>query len=251
MSIRSFALCSALLMTAAPAGAQQFNDWLTPRPGYTVGSGDESAQYGDARRIAYDNGYREGVERGEKAVRDRRALDVEREQDYRNADNGYNRSFGDQNLYRDMFRSGFADGYRTAYNRYGYNGGYSGGPYYGRTCRAAARHRLGLSPAILGRIGGYGNGSVYGSSYAFQNGVNDGYQKGRDDAQDRKYPDDARQKWYRSGDRHYDNRYGSRDVYEDQYRRGFQEGYDRAYRELRSVLRRRQRGRGSPARQPE
>ena len=79
MSIRLFALCSALLMTAAPAGAQQFNDWMTPRPGYTVGSGDESAQYGDARRIAYDNGYRKGVERGENAVRDRRALDLERE----------------------------------------------------------------------------------------------------------------------------------------------------------------------------
>ena len=115
MSIRLFALCSALLMTAAPAGAQQFNDWMTPRPGYTVGSGDDSAQYGDARRIAYDNGYRKGVERGENAVRDRRALDLEREKDYRNADNGYNRSFGDKNLYRNMFRNGFADGYRTAY----------------------------------------------------------------------------------------------------------------------------------------
>ena len=68
MSIRSFALCSALLITAAPAGAQQFNDWMTPHPGYSVGSGDESAQYGDARRIAYDNGYRKGVERGENAV---------------------------------------------------------------------------------------------------------------------------------------------------------------------------------------
>ena len=50
-------------------------------------------------------------------MRDRRALDFEREKDYRNADNGYNRSFGDKNLYRNMFRNGFADGYRTAYNR--------------------------------------------------------------------------------------------------------------------------------------
>jgi len=221
-------------MTAAPAGAQQFNDWMTPRPGYTVGSGDESAQYGDTRRIAYDNGYRKGVERGEKAVRDRRALDVEREKDYRNADNGYNRSFGDKNLYRDMFRNGFADGYRTAYDRYAYNGGYSGGPYSGG--RVEARRDTGWGypyPRYPDWNRGYGNGSVYGSSYAFQNGVNDGYQKGRDDARDDKYPDYARQKWYRSGDRHYDNRYGSRQVYEDQYRSGFREGYERAYRELR------------------
>ena len=62
--------------------------------------------------------------------------------------------------------------------------------------------------------------------------MNDGYQKGRDDARDGKYPDYARQKWYRSGDRHYDDRYGSRQVYEDQYRSGFREGYERAYREL-------------------
>ena len=231
MSIRSFALCSALLITAAPAGAQQFNDWMTPHPGYSVGSGDKSAQYGDARRIAYDNGYRKGVERGENAVRDRRALDLEREKDYRNADNGYNRSFGDKNLYRDMFRNGFADGYRTAYNRYGSNGGYSGGPYYGG--RVEPRRDTGWGyPRYPGANRGYGNGSVYGSSYAFQNGVNDGYQKGRDDARDGKYPDYARQKWYRSGDRHYDDRYGSRQVYEDQYRSGFRDGYERAYRDL-------------------
>src|SRR6476661_8048992 len=137
MSIRSFALCSALLVTAAPAGAQQFNDWMTPHPGYSVGSGDGSAQYGDARRIAYDN--------------------------------GYNRSFGDKNLYRDMFRNGFADGYRTAYDRYGSNGGYSGGPYYGG--RVEPRRDTGWGyPRYPGANRGYGNGSVYGSSYAFQNG---------------------------------------------------------------------------------
>ena len=63
MSIRIIALCSALLLAAAPAGAQQFNDWMTPRPGYTVGSGVE-IRTGQAIRaaVAYDNGYREGVE---------------------------------------------------------------------------------------------------------------------------------------------------------------------------------------------
>ena len=49
--------------------------------------------------------------------------------------------------------------------------------------------------------------------------MNDGYQKGRDDARDGTYPDHARQKWYRSGDRHYDDRYGSRQVYEDRLSR--------------------------------
>jgi hypothetical protein len=239
MSIRILALSSTLLFAAAPAGAQQFNDWMSPHPAYTVGSDsrDQYGQYGDARRIAYDNGYRKGVERGEKAVRDRKPLDLEREKDYRNADNGYSRSYGDKNRYRDLFRNGFSEGYRTAYNRYAYNGGYSGAPNGG--WRGDVRRDGGYStpryPGYSGGYGGYRNGTGYGygASYAFQNGVNDGYQKGRDDARDGKYPDYARQKWYRSGDRHYDNQYGSRQVYEDQYRAGFRDGYERAYRELR------------------
>ena len=78
------------------------------------------------------------------------------------------------------------------------------------------------------------NLSYYGygvSRVAYQNGLNDGYEKGLDDARDRKYPDLHRQKWYRSGDRHYESRYGSKDAYKDQYRRGFEEGYQRAYRD--------------------
>ena len=95
-----------------------------------------------------------------KAVRDRRALDLEREKDYRNADNGYNRSFGDKNRYRDIFRNGFADGYRSAYNRYGYNAGYSGGPYYGG--RAEPRRDSGLGyPGYPGSNRGYRTGSGY------------------------------------------------------------------------------------------
>jgi hypothetical protein len=241
MSIRSLALSAALLLAAAPAGAQQFNDWMSPHSAYTVGADSRDqygyGQYGDARRIAYDNGYRKGVERGEKAVRDRKPLDVEREKDYRNADSGYSRSYGDKNRYRDIFRNGFAEGYHTAYNQYAYNGGrYSPAPYGG--WRGEVRPNGGYSTPRYpgnGGYGGYRNGTGYGyaASYAFQNGVNDGYQKGRDDAQDGKYPDYARQKWYRSGDRHYDSQYGSRQVYEDQYRSGFREGYERAYRELR------------------
>ena len=236
MSIRILALSSALLAAAVPAGAQQFNDWLTPRAGYAVGidSRESTGQsYRDTRQVAYDNGYREGLRCGENAARGRRAFDLERERDYRNGDSGYNRNFGDRDRYRESFRSGFAEGYRISFSRYGYNGGYSGGGSYGGP---VDQRRDGVwNYPGSGRYPGYGNGGgyAYGTGYAFQNGVNDGYQRGRDDARDRKYPDYARQKWYRSGDRHYDDHYGSREAYRVQYRRGFQEGYDRAYRELR------------------
>ena len=72
-------------------------------------------------------------------------------------------------------------------------------------------------------------GGYYGPAYG--NGVNDGYEKGREDARDRDAYDPLRHKWYREGDRNYKNEYGSRQQYENVYREGFKEGYDRGYRE--------------------
>jgi hypothetical protein len=80
MSIRAFVFGTSLLLAAAPAGAQQFNAWMDQR---SPSWGDSRApQYDaryDSRRIAYDNGYREGMRDGESAVRDRRPFDVDRE----------------------------------------------------------------------------------------------------------------------------------------------------------------------------
>jgi hypothetical protein len=229
MSIRIFTLCTALLTLAAPAGAQEFNNWMETRTAY---AGDAQWSYGgDSRRIAYDNGYREGRRDGDNAARDGKRFDLEREKDFRNADRGYNRSYGDRNRYRDSFRSGYAEGYREAYGRYG-NGSYGGraiprqdrGPSGYPSYPQDSRRYPGNSP-------GYGYG--YGSNAAFQNGVNDGYEQGIDDLRHNRYPEYARQKWYRSGDHNYNSRYGPREAYKDQYRRGFQQGYERAYREGR------------------
>ena len=84
-------------------------------------------------------------------------------------------------------------------------------------------------PSYPGTSGGYGG---YNNA-AFQNGVNDGYEKGRDDARRNRSFDPLRQEWYRSGDRHYDSRYGSRDQYKDVYRQGFRDGYERGFNEWR------------------
>jgi hypothetical protein len=225
------AAAAALFMVSAPANAQ-VNGWLDQRPGY---SDDYRQSYYDARRVAYDNGYREGLRDGEAAARRRRPLDIRREKDWRKADAGYNRSYGNKERYRDSFRSGYSDGYRAAYDRASYNGGY----YDPRSSRRDGGYGYpGTYPGYpqggrtypQGRYGDYGTGVAH---IAFQNGVNDGYDKGLDDARDRKYPDPTRQKWYSQGDRHYEGRYGSREAYKAQYRRGFQEGYQRAYRDAR------------------
>lgn len=206
MTAQFLTISAALVAFSATPAVAQPNAWLGTPASYAAG--DYRASYADARRAAHDNGYRDGLKRGEQAARDRRPVDFQRERDYRSADGGYNRNYGDRNLYRDNYRDGFSKGFRDG--------------YHGRGPIASSR---GDDP----RAWGYGRSTAgYG---AHQNGVSDGYRKGLDDVEDGKYPDARRQKWYREGDHDYDKRYGSKDAYKLEYRRGFEQGYARAYRD--------------------
>jgi hypothetical protein len=223
------AVVIAGLALAAPASAQ-----LAGRPDWTYA--DEARQpYNESRRIAYDNGYREGAKEGEREGRRGDAFDYQDEGTWRNADKGYHRSFGDRQRYEAAFRTGYAAGYTDAYRRFarnGYDDRRGGGVYQNRG---------------YGYPGGYPGGSYPGGGYpgtyrypnerygynspAYANGVNDGYEKGREDARDRDAYDPLRHKWYREGDRHYKSAYGPRQQYENVYREGFKAGYERGYRE--------------------
>ena len=68
------------------------------------------------------------------------------------------------------------------------------------------------------------------SNVAFDNGYNDGVDKGREDAGDRDSYDPNRHRWYRNADRGYEGRYGVKDQYREMYREGFLAGYNQAYR---------------------
>ena len=68
------------------------------------------------------------------------------------------------------------------------------------------------------------------SSVAFDNGYNDGLDKGREDSRDRDSYDPNRHSRYRSADHGYEKRYGSKDEYRQVYRDGFRAGYDNAFR---------------------
>jgi len=216
-----------VLLGGAPAAAQN-NGWLGAPPAY---SGDDwRAPYQDARRAAYDNGYRDGVKRGEQAARDRKVFNERVERDYRDGDNGYNRSYGDRERYRDDYRGGFAQGYREGYYRRDSRSDY---PANGN-----GRYGTGNSGWGYGNGNGYGygtgnrNGYGYGRNAgygAFQNGASDGYRKGLEDIEKRRNPDVTRHSWYRGGDHDYDEVYGSKDAYRVEYRRGFQEGYSQAF----------------------
>lgn len=192
------------LVIAAPACAQ----WTRPDSRYGYGSNT------DVRRIAYERGFREGIDEGERDGRSRDAFRYQDERDFQRADSGYHRSYGDRDRYRENFRSGFVNGYGEGYRRYARPDNYGDGRYDDR------------------RGGGYPQGrDAYLSP--FEIGARDGYEKGREDARDRDRADARAHRWYREGDREYNSRYGNREQYKNEYRRGFVAGYDRGYREAR------------------
>ena len=74
-------------------------------------------------------------------------------------------------------------------------------------CGAAYYERPVTSPRVADR--------------AFDHGVNDGYDIGRDDARHHRRPEPERAARFRSADHYYDSHYGSRDDYRRIYRDGF------------------------------
>jgi hypothetical protein len=169
----------------------------------------------ELERRAYDNGYRDGVNAADKDVRRGRTFSMERHDDWRDADDGYHRDYGDREFYRRVFRDGFRAGYSETFNRYA-SGGYRGpGGIF-------------APPVYSGRVP-YPQTYGYGSTAA-QIGYRDGLEVGRNDARDGESYDPRRSKRYRSADHDYDRRYGSEDAYKREYRDAFQRGYDEGYR---------------------
>jgi hypothetical protein len=231
LSLSTVAL--AALVFSTPAHAQT-HGWLDNGPAYAA---PDRQSYYDSRRVAYDNGFREGVKQGEKDARQNRPFAYQDERTFQRADKGYHREFGTLDRYRQTFRTGYAAGYSDGYERYAPSYGYGNGRY--GQGRAVPRRDNG----VWGGTAGYpqypqypqypGSYGRYGSirDVARQNGFNDGLEKGSEDARKNRSFDPLRHDWYRSGDRHYERSYGSRDEYKDFYRDGFKSGYERGYRE--------------------
>ncbi len=92
------------LAFSAPAQAQpNGNAW-----------GYRRNQDGATVRVAYDNGYRAGYDRGLQDARGRR-YDYRRDNVYRDGNWGYDGRYGDRDDYRRSFQQGFAAGYDAAF----------------------------------------------------------------------------------------------------------------------------------------
>jgi hypothetical protein len=73
-----------------------------------------NSRYGSA---AYDNGFRDGLEKGREDVRDNDSFDPVRHSRYRSADRGYQSRYGTKEQYKLTYRDGFEAGYAQGYGR--------------------------------------------------------------------------------------------------------------------------------------
>lgn len=67
--------------------------------------------------VAFDNGYRDGLEKGREDRRDNDSFDPVRHSRYRAADRGYESRYGTREQYKLAYREGFEAGYEQAYGR--------------------------------------------------------------------------------------------------------------------------------------
>ena len=65
--------------------------------------------------VPYDNGYRDGLEKGREDANDRDSYDPVRHSWYRSGDRGYNSRYGTKDSYKLAYRDGFEAGYNQAY----------------------------------------------------------------------------------------------------------------------------------------
>jgi hypothetical protein len=202
-----FTVLPALAVAALLAGPPS----LAAQPyGHAYGRDDND------HRAAYDNGYRRGLEHVERDARNGRAMNVRNDRDYRDADWGYDRHDGSREEYQEAFRNGFQRGYAEAYQR---SGGYGYGQVPPRYDRDGDRDRDDRAPVYREE-----------RTPAFNNGYQDGLQKGREDAEHHKSFDPMRHDWFRDADHHYNSHFGPKDAYRPAYRDGFRAGYQTGFR---------------------
>jgi hypothetical protein len=103
-----------MVTIAAPACAQTY--------GYGGYGRYPDRNYGrEVEKRAYERGYREGLDDGRDDARHDRRFAYDRHHEYRDADDGYHRDYGDREFYRRSYRQGFQAGYNESYNRFARN----------------------------------------------------------------------------------------------------------------------------------
>jgi hypothetical protein len=66
--------------------------------------------------VAQDTGYRDGLQAGRQDLERRKDYRPEKHDSYEDAGHGYQKGYGDRNLYKEQYRKGFMRGYQDAFN---------------------------------------------------------------------------------------------------------------------------------------
>jgi len=84
----------------------------------TDADADSYEQWG-YKDVAFDTGYRDGLQAGQNDFRQRKEFKPQKHDAYEDANHGYRKNYGDKNLYKEQYRKGFLRGYEDAFNRRG------------------------------------------------------------------------------------------------------------------------------------
>jgi hypothetical protein len=96
--------------------ARAFNDGDRDDLRYRSSNGYRGDQNFDGRyNPASQNGYRDGIAMGQKDLRKGKRYRPQKNDQYEDADRGYNRNYGDKDLYRNEYRQAFERGYADGY----------------------------------------------------------------------------------------------------------------------------------------
>ena len=72
---------------------------------------------GNVGQTAYNNGYQQGMRRGEIDRSTGHSYRPTHDDRYNDGDGGYNHTMGDKNMYKQSFRQGYMQGYQRGYGR--------------------------------------------------------------------------------------------------------------------------------------
>lgn len=102
---------------------QQNDGYYGNNGGYNRNGGYGNNGYNNVYRIAQQNGYNDGLRKGEEDARERHNNPTGTSE-YKHATNGYSSSYGNKDAYKQAYRQAFLQGFDEGQARYYNNGRY-------------------------------------------------------------------------------------------------------------------------------
>ena len=117
----AFFLLFGILTVASSSAQAQWRDRDQDRRDDRYRRDDRNRDRNDNYETARQQGYSWGMNVGASDAQRGQSFNPQRSRYWRNADQGYNSSYGNRGQYKQVFRDAFEQGYREGFQRYAYN----------------------------------------------------------------------------------------------------------------------------------